>query len=101
VSPGFLGVDFIWLVLFSVAAFRTVTSLYLEMCAYFVKLQNGSELYADIEVFTPASVDSRWVEFYISDIFVHYLRVYMLPVYVNIVCVYILYVLYMLYCHTC
>jgi len=30
------------------------------------------------------------VEFYISHIFVHYLRVYMLPVYVNIACVYIL-----------
>ena len=26
---------------------------HLEICAYFVKLQNGSELDADIEVFTP------------------------------------------------
>ena len=59
--------------LFSVTAFHAVTSFYLEICAYFVKLQNGSELDADIEVFTPASVDTGSVEFYISDIFVHYL----------------------------
>jgi len=31
----------------------------LEIGAYFVKLQNGSELDADIEVFTPAPVDAR------------------------------------------
>ena len=74
---------------------------YLEIFAYFVQLQNGSELDADIDVFTPASVDARWVEFYISDIFVHYLQVYMLPVYANIACVYILCVLHILYCRTC
>ena len=87
--------------LFSVAAFHAVTNFYLEICAYFAKLPNGSELDMDIVMFTPASVDARCVEFYISDIFVHYLRVYILPVYVNIACVYILCVLYMLYCHTC
>ena len=93
-STNYPRVDFIMLVLFSVTAFHAVTSFYLEICAYFVKLQNGSELDADIEVFTPASVDTGWVEFYISDIFVHYLRVYMLQVYVNIACVYILCVLH-------
>ena len=75
--------------------------VFIEICAYLVKLQNGSELNEDIDLFTPASVDARWVEFYISDIFVHYVGMYMLPVYVNIVCVYILYLLYMLDCHTC
>ena len=50
-TAGFPGVDFIRLVLFSDGAFHAVTSLYLEICAYFVKLQNGSELDADIEVF--------------------------------------------------
>ena len=58
-TVGFLGVDFVRLVLFSVAAFHAVTSLYLDICAYFVKLQNGSELDVDIEVFTPASVHAR------------------------------------------
>jgi len=52
-------VDFIRLVLFSVTAFHAVTSFYLEICAYFVKLQNGSELDVDIDVFTPASADAR------------------------------------------
>ena len=47
--------------------------VFIEICACFVKLQNGSELNEDIDLFTPASVDARWVEFYISDIFVHYL----------------------------
>ena len=64
----FTGVDFIRVVLFSDAAFHAVTSFYLKICAYFVKLQNGSELDADIEVFTPAPVDACWVEFYLSDI---------------------------------
>jgi len=32
--------------------------LNLEICAYFVKLQNGSELDANIEVFTPAPIDA-------------------------------------------
>ena len=45
--------------LFAVAAFHAVNSFYLDICAYFVKLQNGSEQDADIEVFTPASVDAR------------------------------------------
>ena len=52
-------VDFVGLLLFSVAAFHTVSSFYLEICAYFVKLQNGSELDVDIDVFTPASADAR------------------------------------------
>jgi len=55
----FLGVDFVGLVLFSVAAFHAVASFYLEIFAYFVKSQISSELYADIEVLTPASVDAR------------------------------------------
>jgi len=65
---------------------------YLEICAYFVKLQNSSELDADIEVFTPASVDAHWVEFtyHIFCTLLTTLRVYMLPVYVNVGCVYIL-----------
>jgi len=46
-------------VLFSDEEFVAVTSFYLEIGAYFVKLQNGSELDAGIEVFTPAPVDSR------------------------------------------
>ena len=52
----YIAVDFFRLVLFSDAAFHAVTSFYLEICAYFVKLQNGSELDADIELFTPMPV---------------------------------------------
>jgi len=53
------GVDFIKLLLFSDTAFHAVTSFYLEICAHCVKLQNGSELDADIVVFTPASIDAH------------------------------------------
>jgi len=60
-------------------------------CAYFVKLQNGSELDMDIEVFTPASVDSRWVEFYISDIFT---TAYVANISRHFMCLYFLCIIY-------
>jgi len=50
-TTGFLGVDFIGLVLFSVAAFHAVTSFYFEICAYFVKLERFRTRCGLVELF--------------------------------------------------
>ena len=56
--------------------------VFIGICAYFVKLQNASELDADIVVFTPVSLDACLVELSFT------FQIFLYTTYENICCQY-------------